>query len=66
LALKGLGSYRRLRAGLPLFTELPRRGILGNWAPDILDSRKLRMAKQLREGQVYCCILPLVGIAIKE
>ena len=27
--------------GLPLFTELPRREILGNWASDIGLSRKL-------------------------
>jgi len=26
---------------LPLFTELPRRGILGNWASDKFDSRNL-------------------------
>ena len=30
LLLKGLGSYRRLGAVLPLFTENPRRLILGN------------------------------------
>ena len=30
LLLKGLGSYRRLGAVLPLFTEFPRADILGN------------------------------------
>jgi hypothetical protein len=30
MLLKGLGSYRRLGAVLPLFSELPRRVLLGN------------------------------------
>ena len=30
LLLKGLGSYRRLGTVLPLFSELPRRVLLGN------------------------------------
>jgi hypothetical protein len=29
-----------LRGGMPLFTELPTRGFLGNWASGVRNSRK--------------------------
>src|SRR5215218_8273515 len=35
-------AYRKLGDGLPLFTELPRRGVPGNRASGDADSRKLK------------------------
>jgi hypothetical protein len=32
--------HPELGRGLPLFTELPRRGVLGNWASGVRNSRK--------------------------
>ena len=43
-SVEGLG-------GLPLFTRLPRRGILGKWASGDADSRKF---KRLKTPQVAC------------
>jgi hypothetical protein len=35
---------------LPLFTELPRRVVPGNWASGIRGSRKLKLRKGIKKG----------------
>jgi hypothetical protein len=42
---------------LPLFTELPRRVLLGKWASAKFDSRKLRRV----EGALVASLIPTLG-----
>jgi hypothetical protein len=51
LLLKGLGSYRKLGAVLPLFSESPRRGVLGNRNSSVGSSRLLRAYEGIKRKE---------------
>src|SRR5215203_4101504 len=59
---KGLRLEQEEAAPLPLFTELPRRGVLGNWVSGVQNSRKLNLCHYSFFETLYAGVLLCAGV----